>query len=147
MSANYSAAIPVDRNQNVKTGYPPPKVALASTHRENASTSSILLLTHDTTEINVVAIGTPSFMAVAGKWISQANLNASVAATSVITAAGSANFDFIVPGGTTYSFVVPVSTNPQTAGSIQGVNRDQGLFPAVAFKTTFGNGSVLTAEF
>ena len=144
---NYSPPLPRGKDDGLKTSYIPPIVALASTHKENASASSILLLTHDTTEIEVVAIGNPSFMGIAGKWISRANVDASVAATSVITgAASSPNFDFIVLGGTARRFVVPISTNPQT-GSVQGVNRELGLFPAVAFKTTVGNGSVLTAEF
>lgn len=143
---NYSPIIPRDKGGEVKEGYPPALVALASTHRENASASSILLLTHDTTEIEVTAIGNPSFMGIAGKWLSQATVDSSVAGTSVISAAGTANFDFIIPGGVFRRFVVPISTNPQT-GSVQGVNRELGLYPAVAFKTTVGNGSVLTMQF
>jgi len=146
MSRNYSPPLPRGKDDGDKQNYGPPIIALASTHKENASVSSILLLTHDTTEIEVTVIGAASFLGVAGKWISQANINASVAATSVITAAGSANFDFTVPGGGTRRLVVPISTNPQT-GSVQGVNRELGLYPAVAFKTTAGNASVLTAEF
>lgn len=143
---NYSPALPRGKDDGLKTSYPPPLVALAATNKENATVSSILLLTHDTTEIEVTTIGAASFMAVAGKWISRANIDASVAATSVITAAGTANFDFLVPAGTVRRFVVPISTNPQT-GSVQGVNRELGLFPGVAFKTTIGLGSVLTVEF
>lgn len=146
MSKNYSPGLPWGKNEVAKQNYAPPIVALASTHKENASASSILLLTHDTTEIAVTAIGAASFLGIAGKWISQSNINSSVAATSVITAAGTANFDFIVPGGTVKRFVVPISTNPQT-GSVQGVNRELGLYPGVAFKTLAGNASVLTAEF
>ena len=143
---NYSPPLPRGKDDDTKQAYVPPKVALASAHKENASASSILLLTHDTTEIHVVAIGNPSFMGVAGKWLSQANVDASVAGTSVITAAGTANFDFVVTGGVISRFVVPVATNPQT-GSVQGVNRELGLYPAVAFKTIVGNGSVLTMQF
>lgn len=144
---NYSPPLPRGKDGDQKQGYPPPKVAVATTNNENAAVSSILLLTHNTTEIEVAVIGAASFVGIAGKWISQANLNASIAATSVITAAGSANFDFMVTGGQVKRLVVPISTNPQTAGSIQGVNREYGLFPAVAFKTLVGNSSVLTAEF
>jgi len=143
---NYSPPLPKGKDDGLKTAYPPATIALATTHKENASASSILLLTHDTTEIEVTAIGNPSFQGIAGKWISRANVDASVAATSVITAAGTANFDFVVPVGTVRRFVVPISTNPQST-SVQGVNRAEGLYPAVAFKTTAGNGSVLTAEF
>ena len=143
---NYSPRLPRDKTDEVKQGYPPPLIALVTTHKENASVSSILLLGHDTTEIEVSAHG-GSIFGLAGKWISQINMSNSVAATSVITAAGTANFDFIVQNGTTRRFVVPISTNPQTAGSVQGVNREYGLFPGIAFKTTGGNGSVLTVEF
>lgn len=149
MSSNYSPATPVDKYGNVKNFYSPAKVSLASTTRENASTSSILLLSHDTTEISITGFSGVggSVVGIAGKWISRANLDASVAATSVITAAGSANYDFIVPTGMTINFVVPISTNPQTFNSVQGINRDQGLFPAIAFKsTTGGAASVLTVE-
>ena len=127
----------------VKVGYAPAKVALARLNDENALVSSILLLTHDTTELEVAAVG----QGVAGKWISQANMDASVVGTSVITAAGTANFDFIVPVSTQRRVVVPISTNVQTDGSVMGINRKLGLFPAIAFKTLAGTGSVLAAEF
>jgi len=127
----------------VKVGYSPAKVALASQDRENASTSSIILLTHDTTELEVAAIG----QAAAGKWLSQATVDSSVAGTSVITAVSGANFDFVIPSGDMRRVVVPIATNTQTDGSVMGINRKLGLYPAVAFKTLAGNGSVLTAQF
>ena len=126
-----------------KVGYAPAKVALDRQNDENALASSILLLTHDTTELEVVAIG----QAAAGKWLSQATVDSSVAGTSVITAAGTANFDFVVPSGEFRRVVVPIATNVQTDGSVMGVNRKFGLYPAVAFKTLVGTGSVLTAQF
>src|SRR3990167_4297050 len=127
----------------VKVGYAPAKVALARLNDENALVSSILLLTHDTTELEVAAVG----QGIAGKWISRANLDASVAGTSVITAVGTINADFIVPISTQRRVVVPISTNVQIDGSIMGINRKLGLYPAVAFKTLAGTGSVLAAEF
>lgn len=127
----------------VKIGYAPAKVALARQNKENASASSILLLTHDTTELEVAAVA----QHVAGKWLSQATVDSSVAGTSVITAAGSANHDFVIMSGDFRRVVVPIATNVQTDGSVMGVNRKLGLYPAVAFKTLAGNGSVLTAEF
>ena len=136
MANNYSPGTPVDKYGIPKIGYPPAKVALASTDKENASGSSVLALTHDTTEIEVSAVG----QGVAGRWSTNQ-------ATSVVTAAGSANFDFVVSANTEKRFVVPIATFAQSSGSIQGVNRELGLFTAVAFKTLAGNGSVLTAEF
>lgn len=127
----------------LKIGYPPAEVALAAQNKENASASSILLLTHDTTELEVGAIG----QWIAGKWLSQATVDSSVAGTSVITAAGSANFDFTVAVNTLRRVDVPIATNVQTSGSVMGVNRKYGLYPAVAFKTLAGTGSVVTMQF
>ena len=118
-----------------KVGYNPAKVALVSTNKENASASSVLALSHDTTEIEVAAVN----QHIAGRW-------AANQATSVVTAVGSANFDFMVQTNTVKRFVVP-QVSAGSYASIQGVNRAEGLFTAVAYKTFAGNGSVLTAEF
>lgn len=142
MPANYSPGTPVDRYGSPKVNYPPAKVSLQSTDKENASVSSILLLTHDTTEVQVLAIN----QAIAGKWISQANIDSSVAGTSVITASGTANYDFMIASGAEKRFVVPIATLNQAQQSVQGVNRLEGLYPGVAFKTFAGAGSVLTVE-
>lgn len=138
---NYAPIIPRDKDNGIKDGYPPAKTALSATNKENASASSILLLGHDTTELEVAAVN----QHVAMKWLTQATVDSSVAGTSVITAAGTANWDNIIQTNTVRRFVVPIATNPQT-GSIQGINRELGLYPAVAFKTVAGNGSVLTAQ-
>ena len=139
---NYSPALPRDKNDEVKQNYVPPKLALVSTNKENASASSILLLGHDTTEIEVAAVN----QHVALKWLKQTVVDSSVAGTSVLTAAASSNFDHIIQTNTVKRFVVPIATNPQT-GSVQGINRELGLYPAVAYKTVAGNGSVVTAQF
>ena len=136
-------ATPQGQLGEVKVGYAPAKVALARLNDENALVSSILLLTHDTTELEVVAVG----QGVAGKWLSQATVDSSVAGTSVITAAGTVNFDFTVPVNTQRRVAVPISVSNQTSGSVMGINRKLGLFPAVAFKTLAGTGSVLVLEF
>ena len=143
MAINYAPGTPVDKFGASKAGYPPAKIALASQNKENASASSILLLTHDTTELEVAAAG----QNVAGKWLTQAVVDSSVAGTSVLSAFGTANYDFMVANNTLRRFVVPIASFKQTSGSIQGVNRELGLYPAVALKTFAGNGSVLTAEF
>ena len=139
--SNYAPVIPRDKGGMPKDGYSPAKVALVATNKENASASSILLLGHNTTEIEVAAVN----QHVALKWLSQATVDSSVAGTSVITAAGSANWDNIVQTNTVRRFVVPIATSPDRA-SVMGINRAEGLYPAVAYKTTAGNGSVLTAE-
>ena len=136
-------ATPQGELGEVKVGYAPAKVALARQNKEDTSASSILLLTHNTTEMEVLAVGTT----VAGKWLSQATVDSSVAGTSVITAAAAANYDFLVPVNTYRRVVVPIATNVQSSGSMMGVNRKFGLYPAVAFKSISTTGSVLTAEF
>ena len=127
---------PKGKDEMPKDGYPPAKVALESNNNENISVSSVLAFTHDTTEIEVAAVG----QGVAGRW-------AANQATSVVTATGAgANFDFVVPISTVRRFVIPRETSGSYA-SVQGVNRAEGLFTAIAYKTLAGNGSVLTAEF
>ena len=140
---NFYPETPQGKLGEVKVGYAPAKVALARLNDENALVSSILLLTHDTTELEVAAVG----QGIAGKWLSRADVDASIAGTSVITAAGTINADFVVPVSTQRRVAVPVSTFTPTSGSVMGVNRKLGLFPAVAFKTLAGTGSVLAAEF
>ena len=136
MSNAYSPQLPRGKDNNPKPGYPPAKVALESNNNENISTSSVLAFTHDTTEIEVAAVA----QGVAGRW-------AANQATSVVTATGAgANFDFIVPAGEIRRFVIPRETSGSYA-SVQGINRAEGLFTAIAYKTTAGNGSVLTMEF
>lgn len=139
--SNYAPNVPRDKGDWPKDGYAPAQTALASTNKENASASSILLLGHDTTELEVSAVN----QHVALKWMSQSVIDSSVAGTSVITAAGTSNWDNIVQKDTVRRFVVPRVTTVQ-AGSVQGVNRREGLYPAVAYKTTAGNGSVLTTQ-
>lgn len=135
MSNQYAPATPVGRNSDVKVGYPPAKISLASTNKENASTSSVLLFTHNTTEIEVAAVGGPA----AGRW-------AVNSATSVVTVAGSANFDFVVPAATVRRFVVPQQTSANYA-SVQGVNRAEGLYQGIAYISAAAISSVLTSEF
>ena len=132
----YAPSTPKGKDEMPKVGYVPAKVALESNNDENASVSSVLAFTHDTTEIEVTAVG----QGIAGTW-------AANQATSVVTATGTgANFDFVVPSGETRRFVIPKETAGSYA-SVQGVNRAEGLFTAIAFKTLAGNGSVLTSEY
>lgn len=147
---NYAPITPADKGNYPKTGYPPAKIALAANTQENATTSSILLLTHDTTELEIAVVGSinGAFGAgIAGKWLTQAVVDSSVAGTSVITGVNVGNYDFVVQAGALRRFVVPIATFKQSSGSIQGVNREYGLYPAVALKMLAGSGSVLTMQF
>lgn len=152
MSANYSPGTPVDKYGIAKYNYPPSKVALVTNNQENVSVSSMILLGHDTTEIEVVAISSVlsgDSSGVAGRWISSVALTNGT--NSVFTGASSTvsspNFDFVVKAGQVRRFVVPVAQINQAQQSIQGVNRLQGLYLGVAYKVLAGTGSVLTMEF
>lgn len=131
MSKNYAAGTPVGNNLVPLFNSPPPFAAIATTVRENAATSSILVLNQNTTAIEVAPTGGPAYI----KWLTQAVVDSSVAGTSVISAAGTANFDHVVASGTVRRFVVPIATTPTSQTSVQGANRLNGLYPNVAFAT------------
>ena len=53
---NYAPDTPLSKDGIIKVGYVPAKLALANNVRENASASSVVALTHDTTEVEVTAV-------------------------------------------------------------------------------------------
>lgn len=137
MSQTYSPQLPRGKDNMSKVAYPPAKVGLATTHKDNASTSSVLVFTQDTTEIEVAATGGP----IALKWADITNNG-----TSVIAAAGTANFDHIIPAATVRRFVVPIqSFNPTS--SVQGLNRAEGLYRGVAYIAAGPVASVMTIQY
>lgn len=138
MANSYAPTTPVGKQNDIKVGYPPAQIGLAATNKENASTSSVLQFTHNTTEIEVTAVGGPAAM----KWATSIANNG----TSVIAAAGTANFDHIIPASTTRRFVVPIQSAANYA-SIMGVNRQEGLYQGVAFISAGAASSVLTIEY
>jgi len=138
MANNYAPTTPVGKQGEIKVGYPPAKLALASTNKENASASSVLVFTHNTTEIEVTAVGGPAAI----KWATSTANNG----TSVVAAASGANFDHIVPASATRRFVVPIQSSANYA-SIQGVNRQEGLYQGVAYISAAGASSILTTEY
>src|SRR3990167_2169895 len=137
MSNSYAPYLPRDKNGETMQEYPAairPKTRYAS---DNASASSVISVTHDTTALEIAAITTSAVM----RWVTTGDTQA-----SIISAADLAeNFDHVIPIGTVRRFVVPIESNPQT-GSVQGINRELGLFQRVAIKST-GVGSVLLSEF
>lgn len=140
--SNYAPLTPRDKGDAPKQGYRPAKVALASTTKPNASASSILLLNDNTAEIEVAAQG----QNIAGKWFTQAVIDSSVAGTSVITDAGTANYDFFVAQNTVRNFVLPIVSQVLNMNSVAGVRGQYGLPVGVGYKTFAGTGSVLTIE-
>lgn len=110
--------------------------------RDDASNSSVITLSNNTTAIEITAIGASPVSAVM-RWVSIAD--GTTAATSVISAAGSANFDHVIPNNTTVKFAVPIEGIAPHYAS-QGANLENGLYRRVAIKST-GVGSVLLSEF
>lgn len=119
---------------------PPAVAAIATNMREAGAVSSILVLNQNTTAIEVTATGGDAYI----KWLTQATVDSSVAGTSIISAAGTANFDHAIPNGLVRRFVVPIATIPNSYTSVQGANRLNGLYPNVAYK---GIASVAVTQY
>ena len=132
--------LPRDKGQETMQEFPTTSSVLAIYASENASASSVISVTHDTTIIEIAAVGGPAVM----RFVS--SVTAFGAGTSVISAAGTANFDHVIPTATVRRFALPIefqSTNPQ---SVQGANRLNGLYNRVAIKS-IGVASVLLTEY
>jgi len=137
MSLQYANALPVDASSQPMQQFPAPKLAKARYASENSSTSSVISVTHDTTTLEVAAVGGAAVL----KWIATTNTN-----PSVISAAATANFDHVISTGTIRRFVVPIEATGTNPASVQGVNRLNGLYQRVAIKS-IGVASVLLAEY
>lgn len=135
MNTTYVKPLPQDASLNSMQEFPSPIPAQAATVSENANVSSIINLGHNTTTIEVATGGTGAAI----KWITTGNTSG-----SVVTAASGANYDHVIPANWVRRFVVPRETvgNPQ---SVQGVNRANGLYQRVAWKT-LGVASVFLSE-
>lgn len=130
MAYNYSKGIPMGDNNVPHFQSPPAVLALTTTVKDSATTtSSILVLGHNTTAIEVHANGGPAFI----KWLSQTNVDNSVAGTSVVATGAGANFDHVIPNAEVRRFVIPISVVPTSAQSVQGLNQLNGLFKNVAY--------------
>lgn len=138
---NYAKGKPVGNNQIPFYDSPPPVVATATTVRDNAAASSILILNQNTTAVEVAARGAPAYI----KWYTQAIVDSSVAGTSIISAAGTANFDGVVPADQTRRFIIPIATHSyaEAYGSAVGANVANGLYTHMA---TIGAASVAVIE-
>lgn len=146
MSANknYAMGKPMGNNQIPFYDSPPAIKAIAATIKDTTATvSSILILNQNTTAVEVSVDGGPAYI----KWMSQATVDSSVAATSVITTGASASFDNVVSDDTVRRFVVPISIQVVGATSLQGANRDNGLFTHLAMKGGTGASVIAITEY
>lgn len=136
--------IPLGNNQ-MPAGYqtPPAIKAIKQYLSENATASSVISLTDNTTSIEVAAGGAP----VAVRWVYASD--GTGAATSVIAIAGStANFDHVVGQNTVRRFVVPIEmiNNAEGYSSVVGQRVANGLFARLAYKSQ-GVASVAVTEY
>ena len=126
-----------------KGGAPIPDVPVeasvkATYSSESAVASSVVSLTHDTTVLEIAAVGGTGYM----RWVRTGDTQGSV----VNVAGATANFSHVIPSGTYRRFAVPREAFVSAPESVQGVNRAEGLYQRVAWKTQ-GAASILATEY
>lgn len=130
--------IPLDKGNTPLQEFAAPFIARKQYTNENGTASSVISVTHDTTMIEVAAVGGPAAL----KWIPTTDTTA-----SVITIAGAtANYDHVISSGTIRRFAIPLERAGASPASVQGANRANGLYQRVAIKS-MGVSSVLLSEF
>lgn len=140
---NYAAGMPVGDNQMpVGALTPAPYKAIASYADENGAASSVITLTQNTTAIEIAAQSAPAIM----RWIATTDNEASVFGNASVM-----NFDHVIPANTVRRFVVPIESSTNTTygatiTSVQGQNREYGLFRRVAYASN-GISSVYLSEY
>ncbi len=107
---------------------------------ENATVSSVITLNDNCTDLEISAQVSP----VGIRWVPRTETAGVAPFGSVITAAGTANFDAIIPAGVVRRLVVPIETIGTS--SIVGANIANGLYNRLAYKA-FGIGSVFTNQY
>lgn len=136
---NYTAPLAIDKDGSPMQEAPAPKLAVQRIMSENATASSVITMSQDTTKIEIVTVGTAALL----KWIATTDTQASV----VGIAGATANYDHAIPPSAKRVFVVPIETGGPYAPSSQvGANVLNGLYKRYAIKTV-GIASVYTAEF
>ena len=121
-------------NGQVFQEFPTANKALVTRLRESAVASSVITLNDNTTVVEVAAVGGPAFL----RWVATSDTQG-----SVISAAGTANFDNAVAPNTIRRFAVPIE-NFVAQTSIVGLNKQYGLYNRVAL---IGTASVASIEF
>lgn len=133
---NYANSLPRDESGEAMQEFPAPKLSVRRFVSENATTSSVITLSDQTSGLEIAAVGGTGFI----KWVATSDTEASV----ISIAGGTANYDHVIPAGNVRRFVVPRETAAIT--SVAGVNISEGLYRRVAWKTG-GVGSILAAEY
>lgn len=138
MSVNPYPQLPRDKGGEPLQEFNAPKVALEEYATDNATASSVISVTQDTTTIEIAAIGGAAAM----RWVATTDTQA-----SVVTAAGAtADFDHIISKDTVRRFAIPIETTYQAPSSMVGINRQNGLYQRVAYKSV-GISSIMVTEY
>ena len=135
---NYAPQLGRDKNTHPIQNAPPPTSILASYNRENASASSVISVSHNTTMLEIAAVGGPAGM----RWVRTGDTTA-----SIVTATSGANFAHIISSATIRQFVIPIEATGSGGASVQGVNRAEGLYQRVAIISAGAISSVLLTEY
>lgn len=138
MSVNPYKNLPHDKGNVPMQEFPAPYLSKARYTSENATASSVISVSHDTTTIEVAAVGG----AAALRWVATSDTQG-----SVITIAGAtANYDHVISTGDVRRFAIPIESSYNAPSSMVGANRMNGLYQRVAIKS-MGVASVLLSEF
>lgn len=143
MATNPYPKLPTDQQGVPMQHYATAASVKAVYASENASTSSVITLTHDTTVLEIAAIGALPTGAVM-RWV--ASVTGFGAATSVVSDAAGANFAHVIPNNSVRKFAVPIEKGYYAPSSMVGANIQNGLFRRVAIKS-IGVGSVIVTEY
>ena len=135
---NYAPKLGLDKSGFPIQHAPPPTSILASYNRENAAASSVISVSHDTTMLEVAAIGGPAVM----RFVRTGDTTA-----SVVAAVSGANFQHVIPASTVRQFVLPIEAQGTGSASVQGINRAEGLYQRVAIISAGAASSVLLTEY
>lgn len=128
-----------DQNNNDLQEFALPYKALVTTQSENNVASAFITFNDNTTSIEVHAVGA----AAAIRFVTASTITG-LGNTSVITAAGTADFDGMIPANYFRRFPIPQAT--AGVNSVVGLNKQAGLFNGVAVKSV-QIGSVATLQF
>lgn len=144
MSVNPYKNLPHDKGNVPMQEFPAPYLAKTRHTKENATVSSVVSVSHDTTSIEVAASGG---FAVAIRWVPTSETAAVSPFASIITLAGAtSNYDHVIAKDTVRRFAIPIEVMATNNSSMVGANRTNGLYQRVAFKS-MGIASVLLSEF
>lgn len=131
----YAKAVAVDKNGSPLDSQPLPLKSVITTVSENATVSSVITLGDNTTDIEIAAVGASAVI----RWIGRTDTQA-----SVVSAAGTANYDAFIQANQTRRFIVPIETIGTS--SLVGANIANGLYNRLSYKTN-GVGSVLSNQY